>query len=209
MGGCPCWLPLLPILVQGALSEIHPSAHDRCSNDGMLSCDDVFPHQSGSQHRGTLSALFSQKLRQRHLLLHAHRVSGRTDAVPAFLHGIDDGRHHPQRSDVGDVLRSLQFRAPLSDGRQHVARFALRCHQSSDAQHPESLWHHLSHRHCRADHLPALGCTAREKYPEEDAFLELCGKENEEKERICEIVIGSAIGVIINLVLPKSKKEEV
>lgn len=29
--------------------------------------------------------------------------------------------------------------------------------------------------------------TAREKYPEEDAFLELRGKENEEKERICEI----------------------
>ena len=175
----------------------------------MLSRDDVFPHRSGSQHRGTLSALLPTELRQRHLLLHAHRVSGRTDAVPAFLHGINDGRHHPQRSDVGDVLRSVQFRTPLSDGRQHVARLALRCHQSSDAQHPESLWRHLSHRHCRADHLPALGCTAREKYPEEDAFLELCGKENEEKERICEIVIGSAIGVIINLVLPKSKKEEV
>lgn len=107
------------------------------------------------------------------------------------------------------MFRPVQFRAPLSDGRQHVARFALRCHQSSDAQHPESLWRHLSHRLCRADHLPALGCTAREKYPEEDAFLELRGKENEEKERICEIVIGSAIGVIINLVLPKSKKEEV
>lgn len=124
---------------------------------------------------GTLSALLPAELRQRHLLLHAHRVSGRTDAVPAFLHGIDDGRHHPQRSDVGDVFRPVQFRAPLSDGRQHVARFALRCHQSSDAQHPESLWHHLSHRHCRADYLPALGCTAREKYPEEDAFLELRG----------------------------------
>lgn len=175
----------------------------------MLSCDDVFPHRSGSQHRGTLSALLPAELRQRHLLLHAHRVSGRTDAVPALLHGIDDGRHHPQWSDVGDVLRPIQFRAPLSDGRQHVARLALRCHQSSDAQHPESLWHHLPHRHCRADYLPALGCTAREKYPEEDAFLELRGKENEEKERICEIVIGSAIGVIINLVLPKSKKEEV
>lgn len=209
MDRCHRRLPLLPILVQGSPSEIHPSAHDRCGNDGMLSRDDVFPHRSGSQHRGTLSALLPTELRQRHLLLHAHRVSGRTDAVPALLHGIDDGRHHPQRSDVSDVFRSVQFRTPLSDGRQHVARLALRCHQSSDAQHPESLWHHLSHRYCRADYLPALGCTAREKYPEEDAFLELCGKENEEKERICEIVIGSAIGVIINLVLPKSKKEEV
>lgn len=144
-------------------------------------------YEQASSRKASLSALLPTELRQRHLLLHAHRVSGRTDAVPALLHGIDDGRHHPQRSDVSDVFRSVQFRTPLSDGRQHVARLALRCHQSSDAQHPESLWHHLSHRYCRADHLPALGCTAREKYPEEDAILELRGKENEEKERICEI----------------------
>lgn len=100
---------------------------------------------------------------------------GRTDAVPALLHGIDDGRHHPQWSDVGDVLRPIQFRTAPSDGRQHIARLALRCHQSSDAQHPESLWHHLSHWHCRTAHLPALGCTAREKYPQKDAILELRG----------------------------------
>lgn len=183
-GYIPRRMPLLPVLVQGAPSEIYPTAHDRRGNDGMLSRNDVFPHRPGTQHRGTLSALFSQKLRQRHLLLHAYRVSGRTDAFPAFLHGIDNGRHHPQRPDVGDVLRSVQFRTPLSDGRQHVARLALRCHQSSDAQYPEPLWHYLYHRSCRIAHLPAMGCSAGKKYPEENASMEFCRQKDEKSKQI-------------------------
>lgn len=43
MDGCHRRLPLLPFLVQGASPEIHPSAHDRCGNDGMLACPTMPP----------------------------------------------------------------------------------------------------------------------------------------------------------------------
>lgn len=81
MGGGHRRMPLLPVLVQGAPSEIYPTAHDRRGNDGMLSRHDVFPHRPGTQHRGTLSAHLPQKHRQRHLLLHVDHLSGRADAV--------------------------------------------------------------------------------------------------------------------------------
>ena len=37
------------------------------------------------------------------------------------------------------------------------------------------------------NYIVGSGMYSREKYPEEDAFLELRGEEDEEKERICEI----------------------
>lgn len=50
MGGNHRRMPLLPVLVQGAPSEIYPTAHDRRGNDGMLSRNDVFPHRHRRAH---------------------------------------------------------------------------------------------------------------------------------------------------------------
>ena len=49
-GYIPRRMPLLPVLVQGAPSEIYPTAHDRRGNDGMLSRNDVFPHRHRRAH---------------------------------------------------------------------------------------------------------------------------------------------------------------
>ena len=72
----------------------------------------------------------------------------------------------------------------IDDGRQDVARIALRCHQSSDAQYPEPLWHYLYHRSCRIAHLPAMGCSAGKKYPEENASMEFCRQKDEKSKQI-------------------------
>ena len=72
----------------------------------------------------------------------------------------------------------------IDDGRQHVARIALRWHQSSDAQYPEPLWHYLFHRSCCIAHLPAMGCSAGKKYPEENASMEFCRQKDEKSKQI-------------------------
>lgn len=101
------WLLVLPLLVQGAPSEIHSLADPWSGGDGTLSGDDVFPHRPRLAYRGALSANILSQLRQCDILRDADGISRGVDAIPALLHGIDDGGYREKRTDVNDVYRSL------------------------------------------------------------------------------------------------------
>ena len=49
----------------------------------------------------------SSQLRQCDILRDADGISRGVDAIPALLHGIDDGGYREKRTDVNDVYRSL------------------------------------------------------------------------------------------------------
>ena len=93
-GYIPRRMPLLPVLVQGAPSEIYPTAHDRRGNDGMLSRNDVFPHRHRRAHH--LPALghsaYKIELKTRSCapsLNHGMTFNDILDAAIAFKHSSE------------------------------------------------------------------------------------------------------------------------